>query len=499
METLKIDLADFGSLFLSDPTKLSDQELLSMDFILHRAWAMKREGHAIFQTGGKEWELPDILKQHALVRQEMGRRGFQHTIQDELDDQTQPLIRAIDEGSPEDPLAMVERPPAFVIRGVVTRAEPGRANAAPDVFFGLDFQSMKTAGDSVRSAGGRVYLEAGHVPSSDVQADAGDVVEIACEAMDFAKRQDGTIILSVTATAIKGIQSDGKPMTVGEAVKAARSVGALREPDDADDLLKGVRAAFGSYGGKRALAHKIASYIPYHKLYVEPFAGGAAVLYAKDPSPKEVLNDRDPEIAFMHRFIKEHSTEDRQALAKRDWTIRKDIHERLKALEPATDRDRFYKSFYLTRSSYGKMRGGSFNHANAGVKIDFPANIQRAQARIKNVSVHNKDYQDILKEYDHPETFFYIDPPYPGKFNLFDFGFDDEQFRKALKGLKANWIVSYPLESADAFKAYNVYKVKRRNQMKGAGGNKEWITEILISKHELKPLHLYIDKAVEAA
>lgn len=498
METVKINLADFGGLFRSDPAKLSDQELLSLDFILHRAWAMKRSGHNVFEDD-KDWDYPELLNLHAAARQELSRRAFQHTINDELDDQTQPLIRAIPEGSPEDPLAMVEQPPAFVIRGVVTRAEPGAAPASPDVFFGLDFQSMKAAGDGIRSAGGKLYLEAGHVPSSDVQADAGDVIEIACEAMDLAKRQDGTVVLSVKATGIKGIQSDRKPMTVGEAAKVARSVGALRAPDDADDLLKGVRAAFGSYGGKRFLAHKIASYIPYHKLYVEPFAGGAAVLYAKNPSPKEVLNDRDPEIAFMHRFIKDHSMEDRRALAKRDWTIRKETHERLKEMKPDTDRDRFYKSFYLTRSSYGKMRGGSFNHANAGVKIDFPANIERAQARIKNIAVHNKDYQDILKEYDGPETFFYMDPPYPGKFNLFDFGFSDEEFRKAIKGLKANWIVSYPLESADGFKGYNVYKVKRRNQMRGAGGNQEWITEILVSNLALKPLHLYIDKAVESA
>ena len=70
---------------------------------------------------------------------------------------------------------------------------------------------------------------------------------------------------------------------------------------------KGVRQAFGSYGGKRALAHKIAAYIPYHKTYVEPFAGGAAVLFAKDPSPQEILNDRDSEIAFMYRFIRDHT------------------------------------------------------------------------------------------------------------------------------------------------------------------------------------------------
>ena len=62
---------------------------------------------------------------------------------------------------------------------------------------------------------------------------------------------------------------------------------------------------------------------------------------------------------------------------------------------------------------YGKQRGGSFNTANASVRIDFPANIERAQARLRNVAVSNKDYLEVLKEHDGPETFFYLDPPYP--------------------------------------------------------------------------------------
>jgi site-specific DNA-adenine methylase len=163
--------------------------------------------------------------------------------------------------------------------------------------------------------------------------------------------------------------------------------------------------------------------------------------------------------------------------------------------------------FYLTRSSYGKQRGGSFNPANAGVRIDFPTNVERAQLRLQNVTLHNKDYQDILKEYDDPETFFYMDPPYPGKFNLFDFGFEEEEFLKAIKKLKAKWIISYPSERADVFtggaalssfrKGYHVYRVKRRNQMKGPGGNQEWVTELMASNFPLEPLHLYIDKELE--
>src|ERR1700687_3307252 len=42
--------------------------------------------------------------------------------------------------------------------------------------------------------------------------------------------------------------------------------------DEASEILKGIRQPFGSYGGKRFLAHKIASLLPYHKTYVEPLA-----------------------------------------------------------------------------------------------------------------------------------------------------------------------------------------------------------------------------------
>ena len=83
-----------------------------------------------------------------------------------------------------------------------------------------------------------------------------------------------------------------------------------------------VRQAFGSSGGKSVLAPRIVKMMPPHRTYVEPFAGGAAVFWEKEPSPREVLNDKDREIAAAYRFIKGMTNSQFQQLKKFDWLTR---------------------------------------------------------------------------------------------------------------------------------------------------------------------------------
>jgi len=47
------------------------------------------------------------------------------------------------------------------------------------------------------------------------------------------------------------------------------------------------------YGGKGMLRKWILSYFPPHDYYVEPFGGGAWILFAKEKSKIEVYNDID--------------------------------------------------------------------------------------------------------------------------------------------------------------------------------------------------------------
>ena len=70
-ETKKINLSDFEKLFRAQSNELTDQELLSLDFLLHRAWNLRCGGGSVF-FGDNAWDKDDLAKSHAGVLKEMG-------------------------------------------------------------------------------------------------------------------------------------------------------------------------------------------------------------------------------------------------------------------------------------------------------------------------------------------------------------------------------------------------------------------------------------------
>ena len=66
------------------------------------------------------------------------------------------------------------------------------------------------------------------------------------------------------------------------------------------------RPIFPWIGGKRRLAKHILPLLPEHTCYVEPCAGAAAILFMKDQSKVEVLNDINLDLVTLYRVVQHH-------------------------------------------------------------------------------------------------------------------------------------------------------------------------------------------------
>ena len=73
----------------------------------------------------------------------------------------------------------------------------------------------------------------------------------------------------------------------------------------AREELKPARPVVRYHGGKWRLAPWIIAHLPAHRIYIEPFGGGASVLMRKPRSYAEVYNDRWGRITEVFRVLRD--------------------------------------------------------------------------------------------------------------------------------------------------------------------------------------------------
>lgn len=170
-------------------------------------------------------------------------------------------------------------------------------------------------------------------------------------------------------------------------------------------------------GGKRKLAKVILPLFPEHTCYVEPFCGGAALFFMKQPSEVEVLNDINSDIVNLYRVVQNHLEE---FIRQFKWALTsREIFGWAKDTPPATltDIQRAARFYYLQKLCFGaKVQGYAFGTSPTRPTslnlMRLEETLSDAWMRLQRVTVEHLDWQECIRRYDRPGTFFYLDPPY---------------------------------------------------------------------------------------
>ncbi len=223
------------------------------------------------------------------------------------------------------------------------------------------------------------------------------------------------------------------------------------------------------YGGKQSMLPKILPLIPVHCTYVEPFFGGGAVFWAKQPANFEVVNDLNNRLITFYKVLK-YDFEDLSN--KIDETFHSRFQKKESWEEYKSGADEIKNEIQMAWAvwtslilGYGSKLGNSFGFDKKGTQPlrvfnKKAAFTQAYQQRLKKVTIESYDAIKVIQTYDSEDTFFYLDPPYVSSNQGHYAGYNLEMFTKLLDvcaNMKGKFILSsYPEEILQEYrKAYN--------------------------------------------
>lgn len=208
-------------------------------------------------------------------------------------------------------------------------------------------------------------------------------------------------------------------------------------------------------GGKYFLLDKLLPLIPPHRAYVEVFGGGASLLLNKPPSTVEVYNDIDGELVNLFMVVRDHPSEFVRAVASLPYG--RELYEKWqKAIKRNALKggkvERAARFYFLLRSSFfGHVEKGwrfAVKSAEAHRLYTSLCEIEAIARRLQDVYVDHLDFHRCLKNWNRPDTFFFLDPPYFNstayRHGVRPFTLKDHMdLAAATRTLRAKWLLTY--------------------------------------------------------
>jgi DNA adenine methylase len=235
-----------------------------------------------------------------------------------------------------------------------------------------------------------------------------------------------------------------------------------------------IKTPISYYGGKQQLLSTILPIIPTHHLYCEPFCGGAAVFWGKEPSPVEVINDLNSRVVNFYRIMQTKFEELYEM-------VQATLHSRLMH----NDADVMYKNPHLftdvqlawafwiqCNQGFGSNIGKGWAYARKSNSCEKKTDNTKERFkefykdRLKHVQIECNNAMKVIASRDTEDAFFYCDPPYPQSNQGHYEGYMMSDFMlllDLLAGIKGKFLLSsydYP-ELTEAAKKHGWYQFKK--------------------------------------
>ena len=213
--------------------------------------------------------------------------------------------------------------------------------------------------------------------------------------------------------------------------------------------------------------------------YVEPFVGGGAVYFdLNNLQGKNVINDFDSLLINFYEQFQQGNKELINELSRiskitnHDKLEKEYYHyrnmDRNKGLEKVSNTEKAIRFFIVNQLAFSGMRrfnsDGEFNvpfgHYK-GLNSDVLSSKEH-YALLNNTKIMNCDFERVMRKYDEPKTFQFIDSPYTRVFKTYsannEFGVEDhKRLAKTFKEVKNASIMIIIDKSELTMELYNDY------------------------------------------
>ena len=211
-------------------------------------------------------------------------------------------------------------------------------------------------------------------------------------------------------------------------------------------------------GSKWSIANWIINFFPEHHSYLEPFFGSGAVLFNKQRSNIETVNDLDGRVVNLFECIKS----DPEKLARLIYLTpySREVYEKAYQENPE-DKFEMALNFYI-RLNMGhgfRTTGEKVGWKNdvqgrerayaAKNWCDLPEMLMEAAERLRGVQIENRSAIELMDRFNYKNVLVYLDPPYMPetrhgkqyKCEMFDHG-SHEELLEAAKAHKGSVLIS---------------------------------------------------------